>query len=363
MARPGRACYGPAVVRTRLKRVAAACGGAATVAVAILALGAAGSGAASADGLRAQASSLEAQTNAATLELYALETELARAREALGEITTRRAALGRERASARSQLQVTRQALRVSEARLAELVRALYEQSGNTDPLAILLGATSLEEALNGLDSLDRAAGENDRIIQRARAAKARLGKLDAKLAARDAELARLAAEALARADRLAATAAARRSLIAGLERRQGLTAARIASIEAEAQAAQRQTLVIQQASPPPLASGAPDVAADSPEPAAAPVVAADGAVTLTVSATGYALRGRTATGILTAPGVVAVDPSVIPLGTRMTIPGYGTGIAADTGGAVHGNTIDLWFPTTAQALAWGRRTVTITIH
>ena len=37
-----------------------------------------------------------------------------------------------------------------------------------------------------------------------------------------------------------------------------------------------------------------------------------------------------------------------------MTIPGYGEGVAADTGGAVHGNVIDLWFPTTAQALAVG---------
>jgi 3D (Asp-Asp-Asp) domain-containing protein len=60
---------------------------------------------------------------------------------------------------------------------------------------------------------------------------------------------------------------------------------------------------------------------------------------------------------------VVAVDPAVIPLGTRMTIPGYGEGIAADTGQGVSGDHIDLWFPTEAQAQAWGRRTVTITLH
>jgi 3D (Asp-Asp-Asp) domain-containing protein len=59
---------------------------------------------------------------------------------------------------------------------------------------------------------------------------------------------------------------------------------------------------------------------------------------------------------------VVAVDPSVIPLGTRLTIPGYGSGVAADTGGAIQGATIDLWFPTVAQARAWGRRTVTISV-
>jgi 3D (Asp-Asp-Asp) domain-containing protein len=84
---------------------------------------------------------------------------------------------------------------------------------------------------------------------------------------------------------------------------------------------------------------------------------------TITVSSTGYSLLGRTATGMPVGWGVVAVDPTVIPLGTRLTIPGYGEGVAADTGGAVHGNTIDLWFPTLAQSRAWGRRTVTITLH
>jgi len=84
---------------------------------------------------------------------------------------------------------------------------------------------------------------------------------------------------------------------------------------------------------------------------------------TVTVSSTGYSLAGHTATGIPVAFGVVAVDPSVIPLGTRLTIPGYGEGVAADTGSAVRGADIDLWFPTLGQARAWGRRTVTITLH
>jgi 3D (Asp-Asp-Asp) domain-containing protein len=74
-------------------------------------------------------------------------------------------------------------------------------------------------------------------------------------------------------------------------------------------------------------------------------------------------LPGTTASGLPVGWGIVAVDPSVIPMGTKMTIPGYGEGVAADTGSAVRGLIIDLWFPTTAQALEWGRRTVTITIH
>lgn len=84
---------------------------------------------------------------------------------------------------------------------------------------------------------------------------------------------------------------------------------------------------------------------------------------TITVQASGYALPGRTASGLPVAWGIVAVDPAVIPLGTRMTIPGYGNGVAADIGKSVRGARIDLWFPTRAQALAWGRRTITVTLH
>jgi 3D (Asp-Asp-Asp) domain-containing protein len=81
------------------------------------------------------------------------------------------------------------------------------------------------------------------------------------------------------------------------------------------------------------------------------------------VRAIGYSLTGRTATGAPTGWGVVAVDPAVIPLGTRLTIPGYGDAVAADTGAGVSGATIDLWFPTREEALAWGARTITITLH
>ena len=82
----------------------------------------------------------------------------------------------------------------------------------------------------------------------------------------------------------------------------------------------------------------------------------------MTVTATAYCLQGTTATGIPTGWGVVAVDPAVIPLGTRMSIPGYGEGVAADTGPAVRGATIDVWFPECSQALAWGRKVISITL-
>jgi len=69
---------------------------------------------------------------------------------------------------------------------------------------------------------------------------------------------------------------------------------------------------------------------------------------------------GITATGMYAARGVVAVDPSVIPLGTRLYIPGYGEAIAADTGGAIIGNRIDLCMESYGEAMQFGRRYVEV---
>jgi 3D (Asp-Asp-Asp) domain-containing protein len=82
----------------------------------------------------------------------------------------------------------------------------------------------------------------------------------------------------------------------------------------------------------------------------------------LRVDAVAYHLPGRTALGVPVRVGVVAVDPKVIPLGTRLHIPGYGAGLAADVGTAIKGRIIDLWMPNHAAARKWGRRTVTITV-
>ena len=71
---------------------------------------------------------------------------------------------------------------------------------------------------------------------------------------------------------------------------------------------------------------------------------------------------GHTAIGMHATRGVIAVDPRVIPLGSRVYIDGYGPAIAADVGGAIKGNRIDVCFPTRAEALRWGRKTVDIVI-
>ena len=84
----------------------------------------------------------------------------------------------------------------------------------------------------------------------------------------------------------------------------------------------------------------------------------------VTFEATAYTWTGnRTATGTWPSRGTVAVDPRVIPLGTELHIEGYGPAVAADTGGAIKGQIIDLYMDTKHECLQWGRRKVEVQIR
>ncbi|MCI9353318.1 MAG: hypothetical protein HFE58_00725 [Firmicutes bacterium] len=87
----------------------------------------------------------------------------------------------------------------------------------------------------------------------------------------------------------------------------------------------------------------------------------------LNVVATGYTpgdpgCTGITYTGTKASRGTIAVDPKVIPFGTKLYIPGYGYGVAADTGGAIKGNKIDLCYESRTEALNWGIKNITVYI-
>lgn len=93
---------------------------------------------------------------------------------------------------------------------------------------------------------------------------------------------------------------------------------------------------------------------------------------TISVKSTAYTAScpgcsGVTATGINLNqnPGtkVIAVDPSVIPLGSKVYVPGYGYAVAGDTGGAINGNRIDVYFHSHSQALNWGVQNIQIRVY
>ena len=307
--------------------------------------------------LQGQSSILASRTHHALLDLYALDAHLTSARARLASLQTQARQLRNDQLLLAEQLGVTRANLAVSQQLLGRNLRMLYEQ-GQQDPLAVILGATSLSDAVSKLDDLTHVAEQSQQMVDATTSAQGRIAQLRITIAAESTQIDKALRSAQQTADELAATRASRVAFISRLRSRQRLNASQIATLQAIAQQAEVKSQSLQSPVAPPPADPSGDSSTTTP----APPPATSGR-RITVSSTGYSLPGHTATGLPVGWGVVAVDPSVIPLGTRMTIPGYGEGVAADTGSAVRGYDIDLWFPTLAQARAWGRRTVTITLH
>ena len=107
-------------------------------------------------------------------------------------------------------------------------------------------------------------------------------------------------------------------------------------------------------------------IEAAAPAANAAPAAPAESAPALqSVIVTGYCscpkccganATGLTATGTKAQLGTISADTSIFPFGTQLNVPGYGEGVVEDTGSRVKGFHIDVWFPTHAQAQAWGSR-------
>ena len=315
--------------------------------------------------LQEQTSVLASHAHSALLDLYALDSQLADARSHLGALELDGVRLQNEQLRLQLRLAATRRTLATSQLSLAQNLRTLYLQNENSNVLAVVLGADSLDAAVTRIDDLTRVADQSRQIVAATRAARGRLVQLRATLAARRAQLRAQLADAQRTTEKLAATRDSRARFLAGLRSAEQLKSAQINAIEAAAQRARVKAQALQAAAATrasnPLASTPTTTATTgaAPAPAAAPATGR----TLTVSSTGYSLPGHTASGLPVGWGIVAVDPSVIRLGTRMFIPGYGEAVAADVGSAVRGLDIDIWFPSLAQARAWGRRTVTITLH
>jgi 3D (Asp-Asp-Asp) domain-containing protein/peptidoglycan hydrolase CwlO-like protein len=301
-------------------------------------------------------STLTSRTHGALLDLYALDSRLHAAQTRLSALHAQSAHLLDEQALLAARLSATQRALTVSQQELGQNLQTLYKQ-GDVSALAVMLGAASLDDALSKLDALNSVADESRHVVEVTSVTQARLAGLRDTLEDRRVANEAAVAEAQRTATALESAHAARVGFISRLRTQQKLKLAQIAALQTAAQRVERKSNELQAQAAPPEVAETGLLAAPAPSPFLT------AGRTITVTSTGYALTGRTATGIPVGYGVVAVDPSVIPLGTRLTIPGYGEGVAADRGSAVRGNTIDLWFPTLAQARAWGRRTVTITLH
>ena len=302
--------------------------------------------------LRAHDAQIEASSRSAALSLFALDHRLAVADARLANLHQRAQSLESARRVLQLQIRIARRGTAIAQRSLAQRLRTLYEQ-GDVEPIEIVLGSKNLDDAMANLDNLSRMSQEGEYDLAALKSAKERLATDAASLARQEVELAAATRDARASAALLAQTRAQRSAYVNSLAAQHRLTRNAIAAAVASARAAQARVAVVTTESAP--------VSEASTSVVQTKAVTAGRA--LTVVATGYALGGRTSTGLSVGWGVAAVDPSVIPLGTHMTIPGYGDAVAADVGGAVRGAVVDLWFPTVAQANAWGRRSVTVILH
>ena len=81
--------------------------------------------------------------------------------------------------------------------------------------------------------------------------------------------------------------------------------------------------------------------------------------------ATAYSLHGRTANGQMVSKGIIAADPRYLPLGSRVRLEAgaySGEYLVADTGSMVRGRRIDIWTPTSREAMRFGKRLVKLTV-
>jgi 3D (Asp-Asp-Asp) domain-containing protein len=285
--------------------------------------------------------SLDGRIRQALLGVYALDSQLQAWRARVASLQAAAAATRRRQAALREQLGAAQATLQIGRHRLGLNLRTLYEQ-GNVDPLAVMLGSTTLTKGLRQLDDLQRVTDQARRIVIATTAARTRLIASRTQLAAEERRLSASLAAARAAERKVAGAAAVKAAYVSSLRTKERLRAAQVRAVVHTAHAVQQKSQRLQPAAAQPPASGGRR---------------------LVVSATCYDLPGTTATGMPVGKGVVAVDPSVIPLGSRLYVPGYGKGIAADVGSGIRGAVIDLWFATYAQCAAWGRRTVTITVY
>lgn len=232
--------------------------------------------------LSVEAQKLDTRAHKALLDLYALQSRLGSARTRLGALETRSRRLRARRLALSRQLAAARATLTVSQQNLGEHLRSLYEQ-GAVDPIAVVLGAQSLDDALTRLDDLSRIADQNRQVVAVTRDAKAKLVRVRATLAGQQRQLSAAVADARRAEHDLVSARSSRLAFVAGLRAKRQLAEKQINGLIATANAVEAKAAKIQKASDPPPAT----VPVSAP---VAPAAPGQGGRALVVSATGYSL-------------------------------------------------------------------------
>lgn len=304
--------------------------------------------------LQAQAGQLDANYRQALSDLVAVDSEVGRYNSEIQSATARRDELKSEIAAAQKSLTQEQADLADKQTALEKRLRVSYK-SDDTGYLEVMLGAGDFSEFLNRVDMINMIAEDDRRLIASINEAKQSQEQKLAALNQSQADLAGLLDQLDAAQSNLISAREEQKGVVASLQSRLQSNQNQISQLRAEAADIEARMAQMQNA-----ASSTPAAAAE-PGPQSPPPPAARGA-SFTMTATAYCLGGTTATGMPVGRGIIAVDPEVIPLGSRVNVSGYGDAIAADTGGAIVGNRIDVWLPCD-EAYSWGVRDVTLTVY
>ena len=279
-------------------------------------------------------------TDTMVKDVVTLDSEINTLKGTLSELEGKSASLGRRIVDLDGQIATRRDKLAVQRKALAARARSLYV-NGRTSKLVVLLSSTNVSDFFSREDMLQKVAERDAQFIAGVKRESESLKAAVGQLRQSKKEVDRVASDTRARQQRLEKSRAERAAVIAKAGANSPAVVSQSNKVEAK----------IQQINPPgPSVTGTPS-----------------GKV-MTMVATAYSpqepgLTDTTASGMRATKGVVAVDPRVIPLGTRLNVEGYGNCIAGDTGSAIKGNRIDLCFDTLEEMNSWGGyRTVRVEI-
>ncbi|MEK7818118.1 MAG: 3D domain-containing protein [Actinomycetota bacterium] len=248
-------------------------------------------------------------------------------------------------AAEQRRLEETRRQLSDRQGFLEKRLRGTYK-SDDAGYLEVVMGAGDFSELINRLDMINIIAEDDRQLIDSFKDSKTKVEENLASLSANQQELAGLLESLDSSRQNLVAAQARQQSAVASVQSEKEMTENQISQLQAEAASIESSMSQIQSQSYSAGGYSAPPAGGSS----------------FSMTATAYCLGGRTASGMPVGRGVIAVDPGVIPLGSRVHVSGYGDAIAADTGGAIRGNKIDVWLPC-GEAYAWGVRSVTVTVY
>ena len=156
-----------------------------------------------------------------------------RAQQEQARLEARSSELARTEADATLRTEIVRRSLDASQRRIAILLRQLYIQ-GEPDPIAVILGATSIDEVVTGIEGLTRATAQNERLAREAAEKGQRLTELRTALAAQRERLDSAREAARAGTARLAAAVSGQRETVARIRRQAALTQQRLAALQAQ---------------------------------------------------------------------------------------------------------------------------------